>query len=174
MAILCWTVDCSCWTAACLRTSSGSGIRRSGATFKKGRTCGVAERYLCRNRNPWYVQERRPPAPFACTYIGRRNGRAGSPFRFILNHSQATAANVYLLMYPHPAAASALRDEPALVQEVWQALRNIPPDDLLAEGRMYGGGLHKIEPRELGNVAAPELAKLLTPGAAGSSHAALP
>ena len=138
--------------------------------FQEGRTCGVAERYLCRNRNPWYVQERRPPAPFACTYIGRRNGRAGSPFRFILNHSQATAANVYLLMYPHPAAASALRDEPALVQEVWQALRNIPPDDLLAEGRMYGGGLHKIEPRELGNVPAPELAKLLPPAPVGNSH----
>ena len=139
--------------------------------LQEGRASGVAERYLCRNRNPWYVQERRPPALFACTYIGRRNGKAGGPFRFILNHSQATAANVYLLMYPHPAAASALRDEPALAQQVWQALRNIPSDDLLAEGRMYGGGLHKIEPRELGNVPAPELAKLLPPDPVGNSHA---
>lgn len=138
--------------------------------FQEGRARGVAQRYLCRGRSPWYVQERRPPALFACTYIGRRNKRTGSPFRFILNHSQATAANVYLLMYPHAAAASALRGEPALVQQVWHALRNIPPDDLLAEGRLYGGGLHKIEPRELGNVPAPELAKLLPLGGTGGSR----
>lgn len=85
----------------------------------------------------------------------------GKPFRFILNHSRATAANVYLLMYPRAAAAHALRDNPALAHQIWQALRDIPAEALLAEGRVYGGGLHKIEPRELGNVAAPALARLL-------------
>ena len=128
--------------------------------LQEGEAKGVAKRYLCRGRNPWYAQEQRSPTPFVCTYIGRMNN-TGKPFRFILNHSRATAANVYLLMYPRAAAAHALRDNPAMARQIWQALRDIPAEALLAEGRVYGGGLHKIEPRELGNVAAPALARLL-------------
>ena len=128
--------------------------------LQEGEAKGVAKRYLCRGRTPWYAQEQRSPTPFVCTYIGRAN-RGDKPFRFILNHSRATAANVYLLMYPRDAAALALRDNPALMRQVWQALRDIPAAALLAEGRVYGGGLHKIEPRELGNVVAPALAELL-------------
>ena len=139
--------------------------------LEEGRARGVEKRYLCRGRNPWYAQEQRSPTPFVCTYIGRMN-RTGKPFRFILNHSCATAANVYLLMYPHQAAAHLLRNKPALVREVWQALRDISAEALLSEGRVYGGGLHKIEPRELGNVAAPALAKLLPMDPATSSKQA--
>ena len=129
--------------------------------LQEGKARGVSERYLCRGRNPWYMQERRPPTALVCTYIGRLSKRTGKPFRFILNHSQATVANVYLLLYPHAATAHALRGKPALVRRVWQALRDIPAEALLAEGRVYGGGLHKIEPRELGNVPAPALAAML-------------
>ena len=52
---------------------------------------GIAERYICRHRSPWYAQERRPAAPFLCTYLGRSDKKNGRPFRFILNHSNATA-----------------------------------------------------------------------------------
>lgn len=139
--------------------------------LQEGEAKGVAKRYLCRGRTPWYAQEQRLPTRFVCTYIGRMN-RTGKPFRFILNHSCATAANVYLLMYPHGAAAHALRNNPVLVRQVWQALRDIPAEALLSEGRVYGGGLHKIEPRELGNVAAPALTKLLpTASASGPGQA---
>lgn len=37
------------------------------------------------------------------------------------------------------------------------------PEELLGEGRVYSGGLHKLEPKELANVAVPQIAKLVNP-----------
>ena len=70
------------------------------AYLEEGKAQGIAERYICRHRSPWYAQERRPAAPFLCTYLGRSDKKNGRPFRFILNHSNATAPNVYLMLYP--------------------------------------------------------------------------
>lgn len=121
----------------------------------------VAERYLCRFRSPWYAQENRPPAPFVCTYMGRGDVKRGRPFRFLLNHSQATAANVYLLLYPKPPLAKALEGNANLARKVWEFLNAIKPETLLGEGRVYGGGLYKMEPKELANVGAEPIAALL-------------
>ena len=120
----------------------------------------VSDRYLCRHRKPWYSQEDRPATPFICTYLGRRDKKNGRPFRFILNESKATAANVYLLLYPKPFIQDALTRRPALARGIWQFLDSIRPDDLLDEGRVYGGGLHKLEPKELANVPASEIIEL--------------
>ena len=134
----------------------------------EGKARGLHERYLCSHRTVWYSQENRPPAPIVCTYLGRGDKRTGRPFRFILNHSKATVANVYLAMYPTAALARALQADSSLVQKVWMALNSIAPERLLGEGRVYGGGLHKIEPRELANVPVPEIARLLpAPGLPG-------
>jgi adenine-specific DNA-methyltransferase len=119
----------------------------------------VAAGYLCSSRSPWYSQEKRPPAPFLCTYMGRTDGD-GRTFRFILNRSAATAANVYLLMYPKPAIRHSL-DQPAAAQQVFELLKNIPMPSMTSEGRVYGGGLHKLEPRELANVPAEAIAAAL-------------
>jgi len=101
----------------------------------------VSERYLCRHRSPWYAQDRRPPPPLLCTYMGR----GANPFRFLLNRSRATAPNVYLLLYPKPGLAA----DPALIERLWRGLNGIAAAGLIAAGRVYGGGLHKLEPREL-------------------------
>jgi hypothetical protein len=81
--------------------------------------------------------------------MGRFSQTHDSPFRFILNHSEATAPNVYLLLYPKPTLAIRLKNDVQLLRSIWQVLRQIAPNDLIAEGRVYGGGLHKIEPNEL-------------------------
>lgn len=122
----------------------------------------VSGRYLCAHRSPWYSQEDRPASPFVCTYMGRSGGKDGTaPFRFILNHSQATVANVYLLLYPKPALKAALDLDPGLARRVWETLRSISASDLIDEGRVYGGGLHKMEPKELANVHVGAIAALL-------------
>ena len=122
---------------------------------------GISDRYLCKHRSPWYSQEKRPPSPFLCTYMGRQHTGRGRPFRFILNHSMATATNVYLMLYPKPILAKALSEQPELVQEVWQALNKISDEVLMGEGRVYGGGLHKLEPRELGNAMVTDIFTVL-------------
>ena len=129
--------------------------------LEEGKAQGIAERYLCRHRTLWYAQENRPPVPFLCTYLGRRGTKRDRPFRFILNHSQATAANVYLMLYPKEPLRRALTDSPSLKRRVWTVLNNIRPLALLDEGRVYGGGLYKLEPRELANVPATAVAELL-------------
>lgn len=138
--------------------------RRHPALFaylNDGKAKGIHQRYLCRHRKPWYAQEHRPPAPIVCTYLGRTDTKRGRPFRFILNRSQATVANVYLAMYPTPRLARALEREPNSIHSVWEALNRITPDQLLGEGRVYGGGLHKLEPKELANVPVPEIEALV-------------
>ena len=132
--------------------------------LQRGLAEGVPQRYLCRHREPWYSQERRPPSPFLCTYMGRNTVKGRSPFRFILNHSKATAANVYLLLYPKPVVASALGEDLDLRRAVWKALSSITAETLMREGRVYGGGLHKLEPAELANVDAEVVLNALHAG----------
>ena len=116
----------------------------------------VASRYLCRSRRPWYAQENRPPAPIVCTYMGR-NRSGAKPFRFILNHCSATACNVYLMLYPKPLLARIASRNPATIRMVWEFLNEIDTDELLGHGRVYGGGLHKLEPNELRGFPAEHL-----------------
>lgn len=133
------------------------------AYLQEGRARGLHERYLCRHRAPWYTQENRPPSPIVCTYLGRSDSKRGRPFRFILNSSNATVANVYLAMYPMRALAAAMAREPSLIRSIWKSLNEIAPEELLGEGRVYGGGLHKLEPKELANVALPGIDAIIPP-----------
>ena len=94
--------------------------------------------------------------------MGRTTAEGNHPFRFILNHSQATVPNVYLLLYPKPILDHALQEDPALIQKIWEMLNQMHPRVLLGEGRVYGGGLHKLEPKELANVSADALTALIS------------
>lgn len=105
----------------------------------------VATRYLCRHRSPWYAQEQREPAPLLCSYMGRGE----RPFRFVLNRSRALAPNVWLGLYPRPALAARLHQDPEILRGIRDQLQALTLHDLQQEARVYGGGLYKLEPSEL-------------------------
>lgn len=129
--------------------------------LQQGIDAGISARYLCNHRSLWYVQENRDPAMFLCPYMGRNQSKDSKPFRFILNHSKAIAPNVYLMIYPKEYLSNLFVTDPKLIKSVWQALNLIPTQNLINEGRVYGDGLHKLEPRELANAPVDSLLEVI-------------
>jgi adenine-specific DNA-methyltransferase len=68
----------------------------------------------------------------------------------------ATAQNVYLVLYPKSGLASILRTDAGAIERVFEALGEVSKNLVVATGgRVYGGGLYKIEPKELEKVRLP-------------------
>ncbi len=120
---------------------------------------GVQKGYVCSRRNPWYSCEEREPAAIVVPYMGRSE-TSNRLFRFILNDSKAITTNVYLLLYPKPQYAQCMKNKEVLT-EIWHELNTIPTETLSSNGRFYGGGLHKMEPKELMHTPANGIATLL-------------
>jgi adenine-specific DNA-methyltransferase len=119
----------------------------------------VSAGYLCSRRSPWYSQESRQSTAFLCSYFARARG--GRLHRFIFNHSRAIAANSYLMLYPRGALAQFIGADVARARAIWSELCRLEPESLRCAGRAYGGGLYKLEPRELARVPAAPIAALL-------------
>lgn len=103
----------------------------------------IRNSYTLRHRKKWYSIERRDPAPIVCTYMSRSDSQ---PFRFIRNKSSAVATTAYLCLYPKDHMTDDQLDV------ICEKLNAIPPSALIKSGREYGGGLRKLEPRELSSV----------------------
>ena len=127
----------------------------------------VATKKLCAGRTRWYDQEQRAPSPILCSYMGRGDG-IGAPVRFILNESNAIATNSFLMLYPKGALRRVFNESAENRKAAWRCLLAIPPEEFRRAGRCYGGGLQKMEPRELGDLACPALSDWL------SGHSGVP
>jgi adenine-specific DNA-methyltransferase len=111
----------------------------------------VRKASLVSNRRLWYSQEFRLPPRFLCTYMSRMVSKQAT-LKFILNKSSAVATNVYLLMYPKAHVAECLSQDISRENELFELLNATANEEMLTNGRIYGGGLHKLEPKELANV----------------------
>ncbi|CAL9664021.1 hypothetical protein SUDANB95_07113 [Actinosynnema sp. ALI-1.44] len=129
------------------------------AEYFAGVTEDVLSGFLVRQRKPWYRQEQRDPAPFLLTYMGR-GVELERPFKFILNRSTAIASNMYLMLYPSPRLQKFLDSDPEGTKKVHEALLSLTGEDLRNGGRVYGGGLHKMEPKELADLNASVIVDL--------------
>lgn len=118
--------------------------------LNEGENDNVSSAYLCKNRNPWYSQEKRDIPLFVCNYIGRETTK--KVFRFTLNKSQAIITNSYLGLYPKPLFYRLLASDPEITIKLLNLLNSTSSKELINKGRVYGGGMHKLEPRELENV----------------------
>lgn len=121
---------------------------------------GIDKSYNCSRRKPWYSTEHRENAPFYLTYMARGENH-DRMFRFILNLTNVTVSNSYLILTPKPEYKEDLKRE-SVRRKVWEILRSIPKKNIIRCGRCYGGGLYKIEPKELLNVTIPSLNTIFT------------
>lgn len=100
----------------------------------------VRNSYTAKHRKKWYAIEQREPAPVVCTYMSRSDKQ---PFRFVRNKSKAVVTTAYLCLYPNDSFSDGELDE------LCGSLNAIAPATLINSGREYGGGLRKLEPKEL-------------------------
>jgi len=130
--------------------------------FESGKEV-VSNGYLCKTRKCWYYQEQREAPPIICTYMGREKADGNNAFRFILNHSKAVVTNAYLALYPKESLKQEFARNPSLKRNIWELLNDLKPEIISGEGRVYGGGLKKIEPSELLKVPLPNMQEILPP-----------
>ncbi len=84
--------------------------------------------------------------------MGRSGGTEQCPLHFYLNLSRAVVTNVFLNLYPKPFLGKLLAEDNNRPIELLRSLQAITCSQVIEEGRSYGGGLHKLEPREMGNI----------------------
>lgn len=109
---------------------------------------GLNRRHLLANRKPWYRMEARPAAPIWAAVFGRRG------LRFVRNRARVLNLTTFHCIYPksedpffHDALAVCLNS--SFVQE--RSKR---------QHRVYGGGLLKVEPKDLLDIEVPNLDKV--------------
>lgn len=116
----------------------------------------IVERTLVKSRKPWYKQEEREVPMFLLTYMGRKKEN-NTYLSFFLNKSNAIALNTYIMLYPKPWLSELLQNDPSLVEQLFIALKLTASSALSEIGRVYSGGLRKVEPNELKNAIIRDL-----------------
>ena len=116
-----------------------------GRYLEAGRRDKVHERFLTRHRTPWYALEKRLPAPLWVSVFNR----AGS-LKPVLNRAGVRNLTAFHCLYPRPGAEH-------LIDILFAWLLTDAARALVREnGREYGAGLEKIEPKDLAGALVPD------------------
>ncbi|MCJ7560801.1 SAM-dependent methyltransferase [Candidatus Bathyarchaeota archaeon] len=112
---------------------------RALSYIEQGEELKYNHRYLTSHRQPWYRLERRPPSKIIFTYMSN-----GNP-RFIYNETEIVTSNAFHCIYPDKNRG--MNDEK--VKAILSCLNSSTFRSVLPHlGRIYSGGLLKIEPGE--------------------------
>ncbi|MFX0066288.1 MAG: class I SAM-dependent DNA methyltransferase [Candidatus Hermodarchaeota archaeon] len=109
-----------------------------------GKEKKIDQRYLTRHRSRWFFIEKRTPAPVLCKVFNR------GEIQFILNETNCLHLTSFHGIYPHYSDYRILK---ALIlflsSEIGEKM-------VMQNLRIYGGGLKKMEPRDVENVQVPD------------------
>jgi adenine-specific DNA-methyltransferase len=132
------------WLLSCDKTKSELKSHHGLLSYLiSGEKKEINKRYLTRTREPWYSQEKRTPAPIVFTYMSREKPR------FVYNEATALALNTLHMIHP---ARSIIDDKRKIKALLCYLNSGICRGLLRRTGRVYGGGLVKLEPREVENL----------------------
>jgi adenine-specific DNA methylase len=108
--------------------------------IKMGEIEGLNNRYLTSSRKIWYSSENRSVPPVLFTYMSRDRPR------FIWNEARTLVLNTFHCVY----IQNKIRQNQLMFEALLACLNSTRTASLLKRiGRTYGGGLLKVEPREL-------------------------
>ena len=115
-----------------------------------GEELEVPQRYICKNRHPWYVGERRAPADVLFTLFNRENPR------FVLNEARVLIVNV---LHGLSVTLGLSRESQRLKALLAWLNSDAGREGLRQAGGVYGGML-KAEPGELSRMRVPDVRRL--------------
>ncbi|MBM7570535.1 HsdM family class I SAM-dependent methyltransferase [Aquibacillus albus] len=110
----------------------------------------VNERYLTKNRRPWYKSEHREPAPILVNVFSRNQ------LRFIRNEANVYHLTAFHGIYVHPAYDK----ETDILMAYF--LTDICHQIVEEQHREYGSGLKKLEPNDLNQAPVIDLDEIST------------
>ena len=111
----------------------------------------VNEKYLTKNRKPWYALENRPPAPIWVS-VFNRNG-----IKFIRNEANISNLTTFHCVYP---TNSDLFSNVSIDLLFAYLLTDVAKEIFSDNRREYGNGLKKFEPNDLNKSQMLDLSKL--------------
>jgi hypothetical protein len=111
----------------------------------RGKSSGVHERHLPSKRPVWYLPERRKQPSILVPVFSRRQPR------FILNSAGVSSLTCFHGLYAKPGLEH-------LVPLVWVYLNSSQGMEAFGGvNRFYGNGLNKLEPKDVEQMACPNL-----------------
>lgn len=118
------------------------------AYLSEGEKTGLPKRYLLAARKKWYQMESRPPAPIWAAVFGRLG------LRYIRNSAGIRNLTTFHCIYPFD-------ESPEFSDALTLCLNSrFIQERSRTQHRVYGGGLLKVEPKDILEIEVPDISSL--------------